>query len=227
MLTQHAGTLSEMESKRLAAAAGIAVTTDTLLPLDVDASGGAKITYPVALKIVSPDIAHKTDVGGVRLNIRNAEELASAAAEMVARVRKAAPEAKLEGLLASPMVTGGTETLVGVINDAAFGPVVAFGLGGILTEVLHDVAYRVAPFDADEARAMIGELRARALFDGVRGGAPLDVDALADALARVSALAWQMRDDIAEMDINPLLVLPKGQGVIAADALVVMKRASQ
>jgi acyl-CoA synthetase (NDP forming) len=146
---------------------------------------------------------------------------------MVARVREAAPKAKLDGLLASTMVTGGTETLVGVINDAAFGPVIAFGLGGIYTEVLHDVAYRVAPFDADEARVMMGELRARALFDGVRGGEPLDVDALADTLARVSALAWQMREQIAEMDINPLLVLPKGQGVIAADALVVMKRASR
>jgi acetate---CoA ligase (ADP-forming) len=225
--TRRTGTFSEVESKRLVAAAGIAVTTDTLLPLDVDARGGANLAYPLALKIVSPDIAHKTDVGGVRLNVRSAEELASAAAEMVERVRKAAPEAKLEGLLASPMVIGGTETLVGVINDAAFGPVVAFGLGGILTEVLHDMAYRVAPFDADEARAMMGELRARALFDGVRGGAPLDVDALADTLARVSALAWQMRNQIAEMDINPLLVLPKGQGVIAADALVVMKRASR
>ena len=225
--TEQTGTLSEVESKRLVAAAGIAVTTDTVLPLDVDAGRCAKLRYPVALKIVSSDIAHKTDVGGVRLNIRNAEELASAAKEMVARIRKAAPKAKLEGLLASTMVTGGTETLVGVINDAAFGPVVAFGLGGILTEVLHDVAYRVAPFDVDEARAMIGELRGRAVFDGVRGGAPLDGDALADALARVSALAWQLRDRIAEMDINPLLVLPKGEGVIAADALVVAKLASR
>jgi len=220
---QGGGTLSEVDSKRLVAAAGVSVTVDALLPLEAVASDCAQLRFPVALKIVSPDIAHKTDVGGVRLNIEDAEELARVAAEMVARVRSAKPQARLTGLLASSMVTGGVETLVGVVNDAAFGPVLAFGLGGIYTEVLRDVAYRVAPFDVDEARSMIGELRARALFEGMRGGVALDVDALAHALARISMLAWQTRDSVAEMDINPLLVLPHGQGVVAADALVVMK----
>jgi acetyltransferase len=221
-LPAGAATLSEADSKRILAAAGIPVTADTLLPLEPDARACAALPYPVVLKIVSPDIAHKTDAGGVLLNIRNAEELAAAASGMVARVRRAAPQARLSGLLASQMVTGGVETLVGVVNDAAFGPVIAFGLGGIYTEVLRDVAYRVAPFGRDEAREMIGELRARALFEGVRGGPALDVEALADVLSRVSALAWQARDRVAEMDINPLLVLPKGLGVIAADALVVL-----
>ncbi len=217
-----AATLDEIESKRLVAAAGVPVTNDVLLPLDIDEASCAEIDYPVALKIVSRDLTHKTDVGGVRLHIDSPQALVRAAAEMVEKVRLAAPNAKLEGLLACGMVTGGLETLVGIVNDEAFGPVVAFGLGGIHAEVMRDVSYRVAPFDADEARRMIRELRGRALFDGVRGAPPLDVEALADVLARVSMFAWQARGRIAEMDINPLLVLPKGRGVVAADALVAL-----
>ena len=142
----------------------------------------AGLAYPVVLKIVSPDIAHKSDVGGVRLDIDSAEALLDAAARMVVDVCHACPDARLSGLLVAPMVDGALETLVGVVNDPAFGPVVAFGLGGVLAEVLHDMSYRVAPFDAVEARSMIDDLRGRALFDGVRGSAPLDVGALATVL---------------------------------------------
>ncbi len=216
------GPLSEVASKRLAAAFGIPVTEDRVLPLQPSVSDCAGLAYPVALKIVSPDIAHKSDVGGVRLDIDSAEALLDAAARMVVDVCHACPDARLSGLLVAPMVDGALETLVGVVNDPAFGPVVAFGLGGVLAEVLHDMSYRVAPFDAVEARSMITDLRARALFDGVRGGAPLDVDALATALERVSTLAWCLRDRLQELDINPLLVRPAGQGVIAVDALAVM-----
>ena len=117
----------------------------------------------------------------------------------------------------------GLETIAGVVNDPGFGPVVVFGLGGIFTEVLHDVTYRVAPFELDEAKSMIAELRGAALFGEVRGQPRRDVDALADALVRVSQLAWHLRDRLAELDINPLLVLPVGRGVVAADALVVLR----
>jgi acetate---CoA ligase (ADP-forming) len=119
------------------------------------------------------------------------------------------------------------ETIAGVVHDAAFGPVVAFGLGGIHTEILRDMSYRVAPFDIDEAHAMIAELRARALFAGVRGSPPLDVDALAATLVRISELAWALRERLTQLDINPLLVRPRGRGVIAADALLVLRAAGR
>jgi acyl-CoA synthetase (NDP forming) len=142
---------------------------------------------------------------------------------MVARIREKAPAATLSGLLACEMVTDGIETIVGVVNDASFGPVVAFGLGGLWAETLKDVAYRIVPFGLEDARAMISELRARTLFGPVRGRAAVDVDALALTLVKVSALAWALRDRVAEMDINPLLVRPRGKGVVAADALLVLK----
>ena len=110
-----------------------------------------------------------------------------------------------------------------VLLDAVFGPTIAVGLGGIFTEVLRDITYRIAPFDTEEAHVMLDELRARALFDGVRGGPELDVNALAEALSALSRLAWEHRDRLAELDVNPLFVRPKGQGIVAADALVVLK----
>lgn len=215
-------TLNEYDSKRLIAAAGVPVTRDRLLPL-APGCDGDDLLFPVVLKIVSPDIAHKTDVGAVRLGIADAKELAAAAALIVANARNAVPQARLDGLLASEMVSDGVETIVGVINDAAFGPVVAFGLGGVFTEMLRDVTYRVAPFGVEEARMMIAELRGHAIFDAVRGRPALDVEALALTLARISEFAWALRDRLAEMDINPLLVRPRGCGVVAADALVVLR----
>ncbi|HSQ03851.1 MAG TPA: acetate--CoA ligase family protein, partial [Burkholderiales bacterium] len=175
-LPRGAATLSEHDSKRLIAKAGVPVTSDSLLPLDPDAKACAALRFPLALKIVSPDITHKTDVGGVRLGIRSAQELRVAASEIIASARRAMPQAHLTGLLTSEMVSDAVETIVGVINDPGFGPVVVFGLGGILTEALHDVAYRVAPFGLDDARAMLNELRARSIFAGLRGQAPRDVD---------------------------------------------------
>ena len=142
---------------------------------------------------------------------------------MLVAVRKHAPNAKLEGLLVSEMITDGIETIVGVINDAVFGPVVAFGLGGTLAELMKDVTYRLAPFNEATAREMIAELRAAKIFAGVRGAPPRDVDAVARLLATVSQLAWSQRERIVEMDINPVLVRPVGKGAVAADALVVTR----
>ena len=123
-------------------------------------------------------------------------------------------------MLVSGMVTDGIETIVGVVNDGVFGPVVAFGLGGIFTETLKDVTYRLAPFDIETAREMIAELRASPVLSGVRGKPAGDLAALAQTLVAVSQLAWQLRDSLEEMDINPLLVRPAGRGVVAADALL-------
>jgi len=220
-LPADAVTLDEHESKALLAAAGIPVTRDVLLPLAPSVADLTGVRFPAALKLVSRDIAHKTDIGAVRLNVAH-DDLRDAAAAIVAGARRAAPEANLRGLLACEMVTDSIETIVGIVNDPAFGPVVAFGLGGVLAETLRDVSYRVAPFDEDDARAMIAELRGAAVFEGLRGRPAADIDALVRTLVRVGTLAWTLRERLTEMDVNPLLVRPRGFGVVAADALVVL-----
>jgi acetyltransferase len=218
------GVLNEHESKDVLRAFDIPVTDDRLLPAEPVAPKNAEgIFFPVALKVVSRDIAHKSDIGGVRLNIANVAELVAASAAMLKSVHQSAPQAALSGLLVSPMIRDGVETMVGVANDPVFGPVVAFGMGGVYAETLKDVTYRLAPFGVETARDMIGELRASPIFGGLRGQLPRDVDALALALAAVSRLAWSMRDRLAELDINPMLVRPRGSGVVAADALVVLR----
>jgi acetate---CoA ligase (ADP-forming) len=217
------GPLDERESKEVLRAFGIPVTDDCLLPAEPLGTARASFSYPVALKIVSRDIAHKSDVGGVRLNIETEDALRTAVDEMLQGVRGAAPRARLAGMLVSPMIRDGMETIVGVVNDAVFGPVVAFGLGGIHAEILNDVTYRPAPFDVAAGKEMINALRASRLFDGVRGAPARDVEALAQALAAVSQLAWSLRERLAELDINPLLVRPRGAGVVAVDALLVLR----
>ena len=220
-LPAGAVTLDETESKSLLRAFGLPVTQDVLV-----APGAAvppDVKFPVAVKIASRDIAHKSDIGGVRLNVPDHPALDAAIAEVLANAQRAVPNAHIAGTLLAEMVTDGIETIVGVVNDACFGPVVAFGLGGIFAETLRDVTYRVAPFDRVEAQAMIREIRGAKLFDGVRGQPPRDVDALADLLVTVSDMAWLTRERVAEMDINPVLVRPVGKGVVAADALVVLK----
>src|SRR5262249_39496188 len=156
-------------SKQVLARFGIAVTRDALLSVDQPLSAlPAGMRFPVAVKIVSRDIAHKTDIGAVKPGIATGDELAAAAAGGVGHARKAAPQAALAGVLVTEMVADGLETLIGVVNDPAFGPVVAFGLGGIFAETLRDTTYRVAPFDIETAREMIQELRGAALFGAVR-----------------------------------------------------------
>ena len=223
-LPAGAMTMDEHAAKQLLSGFGVSVTHDAVLPIDTSAGSLPQgLNFPVAVKIVSGDIAHKSDIGAVRLNVADDMHLARSVAEVIANACKAAPQAHLSGVLVSEMVTDGLETIIGVVNDPLFGPAVAFGLGGILAEVLHDTTYRIAPFDLDTAREMIGELRASALFSGIRGQPPRDIEALAKTLSTVSELAWLLRDRIAEMDINPVLVRPAGQGAIAADALIVLK----
>ena len=200
---------------------GVPVTNDVLVV--PGAALPANVNYPVAVKIASRDIAHKSDIGGVRLNVPDAAQLQKAIADVLANAKRAVPQANIAGTIVAEMVTDGLETIVGVVNDACFGPVVAFGLGGILAETIRDVTYRVAPFDKIEALSMIREIRGAKLFDGVRGQPARDVDALADLLVAVSEMAWLTRERVAEMDINPVLVRPVGKGVVAADALMVLR----
>jgi acetyltransferase len=223
-LPAGSGALDEHASKQILRAFGLNVTRDALLAADAPAPRLPDgLTFPVAVKIVSRVIAHKSDIGGVRLNISDGTQLAAACAEVTANARKAAPAAHLAAVLASEMVSDGLETIIGVVNDPVFGPIVVFGLGGVLAETLHDTTYRVAPFDVTTAREMIGELRASPVFSGLRGQLPRDVEALAQMLAAASEFAWLGRERVAELDLNPVLVRVAGSGVVIADALMVLK----
>jgi acetate---CoA ligase (ADP-forming) len=219
-LPAGAVTLNEAESKAVLRAFGIPTAKEVLVPPGADVAAATRgMQAPFAVKIVSRDIAHKTEAGGVRLGVAR-ESLAQAVHTVTANAAGAAPGAKIDGVLVSEMAQG-AEALIGVINDASFGPVVAFGLGGVLTEVLKDVTYRIAPFDLDTAREMIAELRAARLFDGYRGQPPADKEALAHALVAASQMAAALAPRLTEADINPLFAGPNG--VVAADALVVLK----
>ncbi len=180
------------------------------------------LAFPLAVKIESPDIPHKTEAGAVRLNMPDLAAVKLAAREVMAAARRHFPEARIEGVLIQEMASG-LEAIVGAVNDPYFGPTVVFGLGGIFTELLHDVTHRFAPFDAETARGMLEEIKGAALLKGYRGHPALDVAALADTLARVSLLIADHADRIAEIDINPLFVREAGNGVAAADALIVLK----
>ncbi len=212
--------LNEHDSKALIARHGIAVTRDRVIAPGAALPGD--LAYPIAAKVLARDLPHKSDVGGVALNLRDENDLKAAIDKLLAGVKRAAPGVTIEGVLACEMIADALEVIVGIVNDEVFGPVVALGLGGTLAEVMHDVVYRVAPFDAATAREMIEGLHGRALFDGARGQTARDIDALAAAVARVSELAWELRASLIELDINPLFVRAAGAGVVAGDALAVL-----
>ena len=216
-------TLSESESKQTIAAWGISAPREILATSAAGAAEAAKkIGYPVVMKVDSPDILHKTEAGVVRLGLRNAEEAQAAYAEIMANAAKHAANAKINGAIVQEMVTGGVEVIVGVSYDAQLGPMLLFGSGGVMVEVYNDVALRHCPITRSEAVEMIAEVKGAKLLRGFRGKPAADVDALADTLVRVSQLAVHLDGKLAELDINPLMVLPKGQGVKAVDALVVL-----
>jgi len=179
-----------------------------------------RLGYPVVIKIDSPDVAHKTDVGGVRVGCGDAAAVRAAVRDVLDAVRRHAPAARIDGVLVQRMVAGGTEMILGVKTDSLFGPAIVCGFGGIFVEQLRDVSLRVPPLRRDDAAAMIAELRGAALLGGVRGRPPADVAALADAIVALAALADAHRPALRALDINPLLVLEAGRGVVAVDWLV-------
>jgi acetate---CoA ligase (ADP-forming) len=177
------------------------------------------LDFPVALKILSPDLAHKTEVGGVKLGIANPDSLKQEAAAMQGRVARMAPEAKLTGFLVQPMAKGLGEAIIGFRRDPEVGPVVLLGTGGITAELFRDVTLRLAPVDEAEAMAMIAEVKGMRLLAGWRGLPRGDLQALARAVVAVSRLA--ARSDISEAEINPLIIHAESEGVTVADAWVV------
>jgi acetate---CoA ligase (ADP-forming) len=220
-LPASGGALGERRSKLLLQRYGIPVVKEVLLqPAQIDALQVSPLPFPVAVKVESGDVPHKTEANAVRLDIRDLAGLKQAAREVVAAAQRYKPGARIDGVLVQEMA-GGVEVIVGAVNDACFGPTVALGMGGVLTELLHDVTHRFAPFDAASARAMLADLKGAALLNGYRGRPPLDVAALADALSRVSLLIADHAERIAEIDVNPLFV--REDGVVAADALIVLK----
>jgi acetyltransferase len=215
------GVLTGADAMRLLLESGI-VLAETHRANDAEQAVRAaeSVGYPVALKIDSPDIVHKTDVGGVRLGCADARAVREGVRTMLDEVRRRAPGARLDGVLVQRMLAGGTEMIVGVKRDPLFGPAIVCGFGGVFVELLRDVAVRVPPLDRTEALAMLGELRGAALLRGARGRPPADVAALADTLVRVARLAEAHRTSLRALDINPLVVLDEGRGAVAVDWLI-------
>jgi acetyltransferase len=182
-----------------------------------------QLGFPVALKVDSPDILHKTEAGVVRLNLGDTAQVRTAYAEILANAAAHAPQAQIAGVSVQEMVGDGVEVIVGVSCDPQLGPVLLFGTGGVMVEVYNDVALRRCPITRAEAQAMIAEVKGARLLRGFRGQPAADVEALEDTLVRVSNLAMHMEGHLTELDINPLMVLPAGQGVKAADALIVLR----
>jgi acyl-CoA synthetase (NDP forming) len=213
---------NEATAKAALGAAGVPFVEDVVATTAEEASAAAEtIGGPVALKILSPDIQHKSDIGGVELNVTGGPAAAAAFGRILAAARRHAPGARIDGVLVSPMTSGGTELILGVTRDPTFGPAVMVGLGGIFAEIFKDTALRLAPVTAAEAGAMLRELKAFPLLDGARGRPHADLEALCETIAALSRFASRHAADVAEIDINPLLVRPRGQGVIALDALIV------
>jgi acyl-CoA synthetase (NDP forming) len=222
------GPLDEASAKRLLAEAGIPVLAERLArSAEEAAEAAAAIGGPVVLKLVSPDIHHKTEIGGVLLDVPDAEAARAGFAALLDRARSAAPSARLSGILVAPMAPRGVETIIGVTNDPVFGPVVMFGPGGVFVEVFRDVSFRAAPFGEAEARRMIAETKAAALLAGARGAPPADLDALARALAAVSRFAAANAAWLDSLDINPFLVFPAGAGAAALDAAILPASAAE
>jgi acyl-CoA synthetase (NDP forming) len=212
--------LTEVESKQVLAEAGIPIADAQLAATREEAVAVARqIGLPVVLKIVSPEISHKSDVGGVKLNLGLEEEVAAAFDEIVAAARSAEPEATVLGVSVQKMARPGVEVIMGMTMDPQFGPVLMFGLGGVFVEVLKDVAFRIVPLEPRDARQMIRDIQGFPVLEGFRGQEPADLAVLEDMLMRLSAFVEE-HPDIQELDLNPIFAY--GDGALAVDARIVL-----
>jgi acyl-CoA synthetase (NDP forming) len=212
--------LNEVEAKDLLREAGVPVTNTTLATSREDAQAQADAAgYPVVLKIVSPDIVHKSDAGGVKLNLKSRDDVAAAYDAILQSCKTAVPDATITGVAVQHMAPQGTEVIVGMTKDPQFGPVMMFGLGGIMVEVLKDVSFRLVPLTERDADQMINEIQGRAILDGVRGQAPADKAALRQAILKVSEFV-AAHPEVNELDLNPMFAYP--DGAIAVDARIIV-----
>ncbi len=213
--------LSEIEAKQLLEQAGVPVSPARLATTKADAVNMAnELGYPIVLKIVSPQITHKSDVGGVALGLTSGDEVGAAFERVVANAKKAEPSATIDGVAVQRMEKQGTEVIVGMTTDPQFGPVMMFGLGGIMVEILKDVAFRVVPLDERDARQMIHEIKGYPVLEGFRGSDPADIGKLQELLLKVSAFV-ESHPEVAELDLNPVFAYK--DGAIAVDARVVLR----
>jgi acetyltransferase len=219
------GTLGLSESLELLAHVGIATSQAKLAHSSDEAVALAEtIGYPIVLKVDSPDLPHKTDLGLVKVGLSSKSEVEQAFRDLDARVKALNSPASINGFLVQEMVRGGNEVIIGVKAEPQLGLVLLFGLGGVFTEAMKDFSLRVCPVTRDDVRDMIREIRGFKLLEGFRGSPPADLDALESAVLNTARLATSLKGQIAEIDINPLLVLPRGQGVRAIDALFILGR---
>ncbi len=210
--------LTEHETKKLLARYGIPVTKEQIATSVNEAIAIAlQIGTPVAMKISSPDIPHKSDVGGVVLNVKR-EYVGTTYSKIISRIKKSVPDARVEGILVQQMAPAGHETIVGLKKDAQFGHAIMFGLGGIFVEVYKDVSFRVVPIDKSDALEMISEVKGFPILKGIRGKKPADIEAIAQVLVSVSKMAE--KENIIELDINPLIVSESGAIAVDARAMV-------
>jgi len=213
--------LLETEAKIICSEYGIPVTRFDLAKSETEAAEQAeKIGYPIVLKIVSPDIIHKTDAGGVLVNLKNATEVANGYKKIIENIKKHKADAKIVGILVQEMAPQGTEVIVGAIKDPQFGQTIMFGLGGIFVEMLKDVNFRVAPLTPEDAKEMITKLKAFPLLNGYRNTPPSDIDALVNIICSTSRLVMDV-PEIKELDLNPIMAYSKG--VKTVDARIILE----
>jgi acyl-CoA synthetase (NDP forming) len=220
-VTLPATTPTEAEAKRLLAEAGIDSAPERACATAAEAVAAAEsFGFPVVMKILSPDILHKSEIGGVLLDVADASAVRDGFATLLERAKRAAPAARIEGVLVAKQLKGGVECILGIHRDPVFGPIAMFGLGGIFVEILKDVVFRRCPFGEDVAEQMIRSIKGAPLLLGARGRKPADVKALARMLARLSVFAHQAGPRLASIDLNPVFAMPEGEGAFAADAVV-------
>lgn len=213
--------LTEVEAKQVLKEAGLQVTDTRLAKDKAEALALAgELGYPVVLKIVSPDIVHKSDVGGVKLGLADADAVGAAYDEIVAAAKQAVPSANIHGVSVQAMAAPGTEIILGMSKDPQFGPVLMFGLGGIMVEILKDVAFRIVPLTRRDARSMIHEIKGFPVLNGYRGQEPADLEKLEDTLLKLSEFV-QQHDEIKEIDLNPIFAYK--DGLTAVDARIILE----
>ncbi|MGB6607132.1 MAG: acetate--CoA ligase family protein [Atribacterota bacterium] len=212
--------LLETEAKELLKQYGIPVPDFRLIKSEDEIAGLDKeINFPIVIKIVSPDIIHKTDAGGVKINIKDEKEAKLAYQEIISKAKEYNKNAKIFGVIAYAMVPQGTEIIIGMMKDPHFGPVIMFGLGGIFVEVLKDISFRIIPLEEKDAREMITEIRGYEILKGARGKSPLDIQAIEGVLMKISKLTME-NPEISEIDLNPVFVFEKG--LQAVDARMIL-----
>ena len=217
--------LTEVEAKQVFSLYGLPVTATELASSEEEAVKLAEsVGYPVVMKIVSPDILHKSDAGGVKVNIKSSEQAKEAYRTILENAHNYKADAHIDGVAVQEMAPWATEVIIGSVNDSTFGPTVMFGLGGIFVEVLKDVTFRVAPISVEEALGMEDEIRSAAILNGTRGESPRDKAALAKVLAAYAYMVYDLKDEIAESDANPVIVYENGQGVKVVDARIILTK---